>query len=157
MSEETKEWYSFEGTVYPDDRHIIVSREVSTIMQFRHMDFKMEHCILKIALPQETETFNPMLKLHESSKVDVWMLDARGELSPRDSKTWKRAPDRRTRLTTLSFSGGENVTSQEFWCTSGEFTTVELACALTEQECEVDFWQNARVVPRAGVYIIQNS
>ncbi|EMD39079.1 hypothetical protein CERSUDRAFT_47452 [Gelatoporia subvermispora B] len=153
MYEDERSWYLYQGSVYPDDRHVVVSHEVSTIVQFRNIDFRMERCTLVVSIPVHTDTFDPAVKLQSPSAVDVWILDASAELSPRNSGKWGLAPGRRTLFTTLSFDAMENNTSSEFYCPSGEFTTLELTCSRDKfSNCEVDFWQERHVIPRAGKF-----
>ncbi|RDX57165.1 hypothetical protein OH76DRAFT_1335028 [Lentinus brumalis] len=138
------------GTVYPDDRHILVTDKVSTVVQFRHLDYAMERCVVNITIPQQDGHFDPAVKLADPSMVDVWVLDAPTELSRYISGSMERAPARRELLATLTVSRSEASHSSEFHCTSGKFTTVELACSPTHPGCSVDFWQDQRAKPIGG-------
>ncbi|KAI0649023.1 hypothetical protein C8Q79DRAFT_487874 [Trametes meyenii] len=147
------------GAVYPDDRHVLVSKQVSTVVQFRNLDYAMERCILNISLPVGNPDFNPDISVSESSQVDVWILDNAAELAQDIRGTLGGAPSRRTLLATLPFptSGGWR-RSPEFHCPSGAFTTLELSCSIAyNTDCQVDFWQDRRAKPVGGVYIVQSS
>ncbi|KAI0945778.1 hypothetical protein AcW1_001920 [Taiwanofungus camphoratus] len=155
MTEDHRQWRSAQGTIYPDDRHILVSAETSTVVQFRNLDYMMERCVLTASLPRHTEPSDPATTLYEPSRVDVWLLDTTTEISPYIVGAWERAPKRRGLLTTLTFSKEGPSTSEEFHCPSGEFTALEFACAPSKPSCSVDFWQDQRAIPRGGVYMTQ--
>ncbi|KAM5531783.1 hypothetical protein V8D89_014553 [Ganoderma adspersum] len=59
------------GRVYPDDRHIVISHEVSTIIQFRNLDYGMERCALHFEVPSPFGRFDPMVNLMEYSQADI--------------------------------------------------------------------------------------
>ncbi|KZT07895.1 uncharacterized protein LAESUDRAFT_724363 [Laetiporus sulphureus 93-53] len=155
MREDDRQWRSSYGTVYPDDRHIVISSETSTIVQFRNLDYAMERCILTALLPRHTEPFDPQVSLRDPSTVDVWELDTTTEIARYIPDTWHRAAKRRQLFTTLEFSHAGPSNSSEFHCPSNEFTTLEFACSPTKPDCSVDFWQDQRAVPRGGIYIVQ--
>ncbi|CCL98325.1 uncharacterized protein FIBRA_00319 [Fibroporia radiculosa] len=155
MSEDHRQWRSSQGTVYPDDRHVIVSPDTSTIIQFRNLDYAMERCILTVSLPRHTQPFDPETEVNDPSVVDIWALDTATEISPHIAGTWERAPQRRELLTTLTFSRTGPSNSSEFRCPSNEFTTLELACTSSMSSCNVNFWQDQKAVPRGGVYLTQ--
>ncbi|KAL6299315.1 hypothetical protein BKA93DRAFT_829974 [Sparassis latifolia] len=156
MREDSRQWHSRLGTVYPHDRHITVSHETSTILQFRNLDYAMERCVLTLTLPLKTDVLDPAISIHDPSILDVWVLNASLELSPHITGTWKHAPARRSLLATFAVSLDNLSLSGEFHCPSEEFTTLELACSSTVSACRVDFWQNLRLVPIGGIYITQS-
>lgn len=156
-------------TYYPDDRHVVVSPNVrlsplhnvptdrrcpqtSTIIQFRHLDYGMERCVLNASLPGSSAQFDPAIALADPAAVDVWLLEGPStELTPANGTAWTRAPRRTsTKLAELAFSrAGAESSSGEFACLSGGFTTVELACAprASGVPCLVDFWQDPERAP----------
>ncbi|KAJ3571227.1 hypothetical protein NP233_g3892 [Leucocoprinus birnbaumii] len=138
------------GTIHTDDRHIYVTPEVSTIIQFRHMDYGMEKCSLYAILPDYVEE-----KEFIGSSVDVWLLDSSTEFSRQTLPEWPVAPQRRRLLTSFTFSSSDGPVI-EFDCPSYGLTTLELACS-SSMPCQVDFWQDKRRVPLGGVYVIQKS
>ncbi|KAH9847673.1 hypothetical protein C2E23DRAFT_889780 [Lenzites betulinus] len=146
------------GTVFPDDRQIRVSASVSTLVQFRTLDYAMESCVVNLSLPVETEKFQPDIDLVEHSMIDIWALEDTEELA-QDIRgaLLARAPRRRTLLATLPFPASGSRQSPEFRCPSGKFTTIELACSNVNAACLVEFWQSRRVKPVGGVYIVQSS
>jgi hypothetical protein len=171
MTEDDQGWISNIGAVYPDDRHITISSKVhfippgnqtplltsyklqnSTILHFRHLDFAMEECMLMFVLPQRSDSFNPNAELTVPSMVDVWILDSSSEISRHIYSTWKFAPTRLRKLTTLEFSEHNPSSSGNFSCPTNEFTTFELACSPVTPSCNVDFWQNHEATPRGGLF-----
>ncbi len=165
------------GTVYPDDRRILisdnvssrtfmepepsltVSTKVSTIVQFRNLDYAMESCILNFSVPVETAGFHPDVSLAPSSIIDVWTLADSGELAQdiRGRDILARAPARRTLLATLPFPASGSQQSKAFHCPSGAFTALELVCSHTAPACRVDFWQDRRAKPVGGEYLSPRS
>ncbi|KAI0318248.1 hypothetical protein OF83DRAFT_1242529 [Amylostereum chailletii] len=155
MHQDERGWYPSPGSIYPDDRHIVISREHSSVAQFRHLDFGMERCVLTASLPFKTDTFDPTISLTSPSTIDVWILDQPHELSPYTPGTWDRAAKRTRKLATLTFSSDAQTSSDAFRCPSAEFSTFELACAESQPDCRVDFWQDQRILPVGGLYITQ--
>lgn len=153
--EDHRQWRSHLGTVYPDDRRIIVSAETSTIVQFRNIDYAMEHCVLTASIPRHTEPHDPAVTLLDPTDVDIWMLDMTEEMSPHIPGTWERAARRRSLLATMAFSREGQTNSTSFHCASNEYTTLELSCASSENPCLLDFWQDQRAKPRGGFYMTQ--
>ncbi|KAF8960216.1 hypothetical protein BDZ97DRAFT_1666087 [Flammula alnicola] len=159
MREDDRSWRSKLGTVYPDDRHIVISEKVSTIIQFRHIDYAMERCVLNVTIPQRTKKFDPFLDIVYPSTFDIWILDIVAEISRYTDTVWKFAPRRRKLFTTLTFSenDGGGLSSEEFHCPSNEFTTLEFACSPALPSCRVDFWQDRRTLPSAGTLAFYHS
>ncbi|KAI0309237.1 hypothetical protein OF83DRAFT_1023730, partial [Amylostereum chailletii] len=139
MREDTRAHNTPHGYVFPDDRHIVVSTEASTVVQFRHLDHGMERCTFQLSFPLTTEGFGPIAT--QPGDVDIWVLDAPEEISPHAPESWKHAPRRVELLATLPLSSDAPRLSDEFACPSGGWTTLELACAVSTPRCMVDFWQ----------------
>ena len=168
MREEERGRLTEFGTVYPDDRHILITNkvrrfnqsdlvaddltmgQVSTVVQFRHLDYAMERCVLNITIPQPDGHFDPAVKLTNPSMIDVWVLDSLTEFSRYITGSMGNAPSRRELLTTLIVFWSESSHSSAFHCESGEFTTLELVCAPSDPHCSVDFWQDQRAKPIGG-------
>lgn len=151
------------GTVYSDDRHIHVTdwvrllfllfatalltsvEQVSSIIQFRHLDYAMERCSLNAVIPEYVENGSS-----NGNMIDIWLLDTSVEISRQLSHSWASAPKRRRRLTSLTLTSSSAV-SYDFHCPSNEFTTLELSCpSFPNRPCHVDFWQDRRRVPIGG-------
>lgn len=145
MTEDHKSQRTAIGTVYPDLRHIHITKEISTIVQFRHIDYGMERCTLNHSVPPHSDS--------KPSVVEVWELDIAVEISRYIGDTWKTAAPRRTLITTMVFP--PNGDTYSFHCPSNEFSTFELACPSRSNGCQVDFWQDQRAQPIAGIYLVQ--
>ncbi|KAI9433473.1 hypothetical protein H4582DRAFT_1819741 [Lactarius indigo] len=114
---------------------------VSTIVQFRAIDYGMENCSLALAPPPAAaEGATPV-----DVELDVWALaDAprrpgrrlNANLDVR-TLTWASRPERKERIGTLSVVGGVPGETRTFVCPSGSYHTLEIACA-TARGCDVD-------------------
>ena len=125
--------------------------QVSTVLQFRNMDYAMEHCVLHFEIPQGGRHLEPDIRLvPDPSEVDVWVLDMETEMSRHIRGSMDYAPARKHLLTTLRMSMTGQSQSEMFECRSGMYTTVELACSTGERGCDVDFWQSKRAKPIGG-------
>ncbi|EEB87723.1 hypothetical protein MPER_14831, partial [Moniliophthora perniciosa FA553] len=84
LSEDERGYYSREGAIYPDDRHIKVSSKVSTVIQFRNLDYGMERCALYISVPALNMPHDPATNIEpeDGARVDIWTLDTSDEISP---------------------------------------------------------------------------
>ncbi|TFK23512.1 hypothetical protein FA15DRAFT_462935 [Coprinopsis marcescibilis] len=152
MTEDTSRQHdTSRGTVYPDDRHFIASREASTIVQFKTLDYGMERCILHATFPNRTKELNPAIEVAPFSTINVWRLDRDHEISPRNPDSWKYAPNRKSLLALFDFPSSGTWSSKEFNCDSLSFVTLEFACA--SSNCHVEFWQD-RISPN-GIYLEQ--
>ncbi|KAJ8488209.1 hypothetical protein ONZ51_g3697 [Trametes cubensis] len=146
------------GTVYPDDRRIFVTDTMSTVAQFRNLDYAMESCVLFMSLPAVSATYDPEITLTPDSVIDVWILDESVELAQDMRGSLDRAAARRELLATLAFPASGAAQTKEFLCPSRAFTTLELTCSpKAASGCHVDFWQDRRGKPISGVYIVQSS
>jgi hypothetical protein len=174
MLEDDRQHDTVYGVIYPDDRHVVVSErvrkfilltrprcanalfflpQISTILQFRNLDYGMETCTLNITQPLRSSVFDPAARFAETSSIDVWHLEVAGELSPHRPEIWSHAPVRTQVLTTVDWTAGATLSSPEFLCKSGGWSSFELACSPSNsQECLVDFWQDQRASPPGGEY-----
>ncbi|KAJ3753848.1 hypothetical protein EV360DRAFT_29548, partial [Lentinula raphanica] len=84
MHEDDRGYYSQEGAIYPDDRHISISPLVSTLIQFHNVDYGLEQCTLTIIIPSLNMSHNPNTRLYPSdgTLVDIWELEMTDEISP---------------------------------------------------------------------------
>jgi len=155
MHEDYRQWKTQEGTIYSDDRHFVTKATTATVLQFRHLDYAMERCILNVTVPVQTEPLDAAENSRPASILDVWVLDSSLELSP--YALWDRAPTRRARFTSLEVSPGSGIASEEFPCPSGQFSTFEITCAPQTPDCYVDFWQNRRAPAVQGIFLTQSS
>jgi hypothetical protein len=107
----------------------------------------MERCYLRALIPQ----YNEKESIGSGSVIDVWLLEASGEISQEIYQSSTSAPNRRLLLTSLVLSESLDA-SYEFDCPSKEFTTLEFSCPFpSDVYCHVDFWQDKRRTPTAGL------
>ncbi|KAI0067446.1 hypothetical protein BV25DRAFT_1819784 [Artomyces pyxidatus] len=129
--------------VVPDNvRTFQVSPEISTIVQFRAIDYGMENCTLTLALPAP----------HSDVQLDVWALSTSTRLDVR-TLSWKTRPPRTERVGHATNLIGE-VTFTPFQCSSGSYHTFEVSCA-TGGDCAVDFTIRGGGRDMTGLYVMQ--
>ncbi|KIK54827.1 hypothetical protein GYMLUDRAFT_147472, partial [Collybiopsis luxurians FD-317 M1] len=80
LHEDYRHYYSPEGFVYPDDRHIVASPQKSTILQFMNQDFGMENCTLEVSIPPQNASWDAGVEIDSRSVLEIWMLDNSEEL-----------------------------------------------------------------------------
>ena len=116
-------------------------RKVSTIVQFRAIDYGMENCSLALAPAPSAEGAAAAVDI----ELDVWALaDAprrpgrrlNANLDVR-TLTWASRPERKEHIGMLSMIGGAPGETRVFACPSGSYHTLEIACATT-RGCDVD-------------------
>ncbi|KAF9000121.1 hypothetical protein BDQ17DRAFT_1245790 [Cyathus striatus] len=137
LHEDTRQYPTEEGIVYPDDRHFIFSSETTTVAQFRSQDYGMERCTLTINLTDYLFSQRPL-------SVDVWELDSSTEISRYIPSAWATAPQRRKIFGTFEADDNSELPwiSNEFSCPSGSLMTFEFGCSSKIPECQIDFWQH---------------
>lgn len=115
-----------------------IGRQISTIAQFRVMDYGMEKCSLAFHLPDSpTPYLDPIISTTsgEDAIVDVWLLSPNGPLDPR-SLTWSSKPTARLHLGTLSIAHNRATSLPPLPCTSNSFQAYQLTCV--SDGCLVD-------------------
>ncbi|KAF9524161.1 hypothetical protein CPB83DRAFT_861715 [Crepidotus variabilis] len=153
MSEDDRSKFTPVGKIYPNSRHISITPAASTIIQFRHLDYRMERCSLMRNLPTRTKRFDPAISAEPISVIDLWSLDTTTEISRHIGDSWKYAPKRLRVLTSFSFNDS---LTYDFDCLSNQFSTFELACSpLSSSICHIDFWQDHQLAPSGGIHILQ--
>ncbi|EGN92260.1 hypothetical protein SERLA73DRAFT_173018 [Serpula lacrymans var. lacrymans S7.3] len=104
------------GTISPEDRRVHITPTISTILQFRALDFGMEHCQLQVVLPTSVAS-NTL-----SYKTCPGFIGKIADIKVDYGLTW----------------------SHNFTCATDEVITFELACSSSKNpggECYVDWWQ----------------
>lgn len=154
LHEETREHDTTLGVVYPDDRHFIISPNITTIVQFRTLDYGMERCTLHASLPDKTDALDPAATIVHPSTLDIWRLNIDYEITRHRPESWKFAPLRKSLFGTFEFPQGEDWASDDFHCRSLSYTTLEFTCSTKTPDCHVDFWQDR--ASANGIYIRQH-
>ncbi|THU92334.1 hypothetical protein K435DRAFT_820512 [Dendrothele bispora CBS 962.96] len=159
LPEDERSYSSREGYIYTDDRHVLITPEISTIIQFRNQDYGMENCTLEPTIPSLGNSpvdLDSSVRIDHLSIVEIWMLDNTREISRYDPVSWKHAPLRKTLLASISVSGEVwNEQKFHFRCPSNGFSTFEFACSKLSPNCHIDFWQRKSTPPN-GIYIVQH-
>ncbi|KAH9160566.1 hypothetical protein EDB89DRAFT_2081704 [Lactarius sanguifluus] len=126
--------------------------KVSTVVQFRAIDYGMENCSFALA-PSEGAAGVVI-------ELDVWALaDAprrpgrrlNANLDVR-TLTWASRPERKEHIGTLSVVGGSPGETRMFACPSGSYHTLEIACATT-RGCDIDILGVGH--GESGIYVKQ--
>ncbi|KAJ3927217.1 MAG: hypothetical protein NXY57DRAFT_926681 [Lentinula lateritia] len=132
-----------------------VSSEISTIIQFRTIDYGMENCSLVLTVPM-TLTGNssfeaPDFDKQKASQIHIWAVS---QLSKLDSQniTWNTKPPLRTFLGQLDARMGFTATISNFPCKSGAYFTFELSCATVD--CGIDATMKNK--DAVGLYLLQH-
>ncbi|KAH9163298.1 hypothetical protein EDB89DRAFT_1912752 [Lactarius sanguifluus] len=130
------------GYVPLDARRLWVTGDVSTVVQFRAIDYGMENCSLALA-PSEGAAGVDV-------ELDVWALADAPRLPGRRlnanldvrTLTWASRPERKEHI-------GE---TRMFACPSGSYHTLEIACATT-RGCDIDILGVGH--GESGIYVKQ--
>ncbi|KAK7438886.1 hypothetical protein VKT23_017812 [Stygiomarasmius scandens] len=91
MPEDDRSYSSREGYIYTDDRHVLVTPKISTVIQFRNQDYGMENCTLEPTIPDATNSpadLDSSVHIDHTSVVEIWMLDNTREISRYDPVSW---------------------------------------------------------------------
>jgi hypothetical protein len=127
------------GTLSPDARRFSVERGVSSLAQFRIVDFGMERCHLELDLRHFLiENAN---WAWPSPQLDVWKLDV-----PLDrflqvrALSWNTRPERSQKLVSWSLKSDTVFSSGDLDCQWGTFPAFEFQCEAVG--CVVSFWSN---------------
>ncbi|KAG6848397.1 hypothetical protein H0H93_000549 [Arthromyces matolae] len=143
MREDERGHSSSVGTIYPDDRHFVVTPQIATVAQFRHLDYGMEFCKLVLKIPVPSPSLDPSVEIIDPTTIDIWSLDSPDELTP--YTVWNTAPARKSLFATFNVSATEEAVSTEFRCMSGAFSTLEFVCSDAHAPCHIDFWQDKEI------------
>ncbi|KAM5531441.1 hypothetical protein V8D89_014898 [Ganoderma adspersum] len=135
-------WHETWGMLSPHERHLHVTPNVHTIVQFRAIDFGMEDCHLVFTLPPlgfplEDRAFFAM---NPASHFDVFRFAA---ARPLDMKvlSYRTRPKREEKVATLQARLDGDTEIHRFECPRGSLHVFEVACAEGE-ECMVDVWSS---------------
>jgi len=118
------------GTVYPELSDMVATSSISTIVQFRALDYGMELCELSITIPLKDSSVYPLIL--PSSPIQVYTL---GEKKPlyADSLSYENRP-RRGNLIGEPHLKRNSTWKHTFQCLMDEIYTFEVACANVEIE-----------------------
>ncbi|KAG6816783.1 hypothetical protein H0H87_003046 [Tephrocybe sp. NHM501043] len=113
---------SLSGTVYPEDKKVVVVNKVSTIMQFRAIDYGMEICELQINLPLMSTPAG------EIKVISIYRLESSVPLDL-ETLSYMTSPRRIGRLGEIrALPSQETHWHRRMSCTLEEVITIELSC-----------------------------
>ena len=127
----------------------IVHCKVTTIVQFRAIDFGMERCELQLAIQPQVSDITP-----KPFTLEIFRLNSTLPLDTQ-ALTYDTRPPRVSKVTAVEVNRAV-VThwSRNFACASDEVLTFELACipTLDDGDCRVEWWQNKKD-PKTGMHL----
>ncbi|KAI0325746.1 hypothetical protein GY45DRAFT_1329853 [Cubamyces sp. BRFM 1775] len=149
-------WHTRYGRMSPNERHLHVTSDIHTIVQFRAIDFGMEDCHLVFSLPPPDTPLEAgaSFAMSPAARFDVFRLDAQ---KPIDVKTLSH----RTRPPVLGrvahaveprADGGETLIHR-FPCAWSSLHAFAVACA-QGTDCMLDVWSSHNTT--YGVNLVQH-
>ncbi|KAJ6490182.1 hypothetical protein DFH09DRAFT_865623, partial [Mycena vulgaris] len=119
------------GTIYPEVGQVVVSNSISTIVQFRALDFGMEACELRIEIPTNASmvSANRTLTL-SSSSLEIFAVDYNKRLHA-DTLSYASRPTRGNKIADVVLGYGAQWT-HHFSCRMDDMFAFELTCPLLD-------------------------
>ncbi|KAG1765394.1 hypothetical protein EV702DRAFT_981590 [Suillus placidus] len=120
------------GTISPDDRKVHVTQTVSTIFQFRAIDWGMEICELHVALPPvDRPTTLALYRLNATVPVDISTL------------SFNVRPPRVAKLDNIVPGQHSLDWHRKLSCAMDDVLVFELGCSEDELSgrCDIEWWQ----------------
>lgn len=142
------------GTIYPEDKRLRVTQSISTVIQFRAIDWGMEICEVHVRLPR---TESPI-------QVSIFRLESNLPIDPM-TLTYRTLPKRVSKLADITTETIRDTHwHRKLACATEEVLTFELACSslmADPSQCSLDWWQPPeQLKERANdpsVYIVQHA
>ncbi|KZS89250.1 hypothetical protein SISNIDRAFT_497613 [Sistotremastrum niveocremeum HHB9708] len=151
------------GWVGPDDRHFVLTNEISTIGQFRTRDYGAQQCTLHFYFPEEArrpkygwedipEVVTWDIRHHVD--VNIYFLDAGEHVFNERTLNHDNKPARSHHLGTVTIGGNSTIVTERFHCETNTLYSFEFECA--SEDCFVDSWQDEEA-PKVGVRMEQST
>ncbi|KAG9221717.1 hypothetical protein CCMSSC00406_0005630 [Pleurotus cornucopiae] len=143
FEDDVKRYMTTIGTISPRDRRVLITDTISTVVQFRAIDYGMERCELHLALPSLDSA---LLSGNQTMALSVHRLNT---TIPLDVSTLSHTskPIRMTKVGDVHLSSklGE-VWQRSFSCKTEEVLSFELTCSpeTTTKGCHIEWWQNMK-------------
>jgi hypothetical protein len=166
FSQWTDLWLTKNGYIPLDDRKLLVTAEISTIVQFRVLDWGMENCTIIFDIPiSDTSGSSSESHWARSSRKEADLPSRIGtrlllhELEAPHKLdftrlTYSNKPRRVREIAQIDIHRGHKLELPSFQCTSGTYFTVEVSCAPEDaEECALEYLAVNRHV--SGMYIYQ--
>ncbi|KAH9484722.1 hypothetical protein JR316_0001622 [Psilocybe cubensis] len=157
FDDDPKRYMSFTGYVSPEDRRVMVSPSISTIVQFRAIDFGMEKCELKLLIPANRNSSSGLPFLLSIHRLETTQPINTKELS------FHNSPRRLTAVANLEFFPNTGVAWQRtFHCAWDDILTFDIGCSdevgFQSDACSLEWWQNKEEdKPTQGIFMVQHS
>ncbi|KAJ7792080.1 hypothetical protein B0H13DRAFT_1675804 [Mycena leptocephala] len=126
------------GTIVPEERRVVVGPTISTIIQFRIIDWGMEDCELTLSLPaMDHGTYMKSVtvvlhRLNQTYPLDLTTL------------SYQSRPPHVSKVASIQLTQEVTVWQRRFRCTSDGVLTFELASSeLNQADFLVEWWQKA--------------
>jgi len=153
---DARRFMSPSGMISSEARRVLVTDTVSTVVQFRAIDYGMEICELHVDLPRLLP--NTTSYPGQNAMVSLFRLSAS---LPVDVKTLSRdtRPARLFKVADIQLSSeGISRWRRKMACASEEVLSFELASFGSDYGCHVEWWQD-REDPSGnpGIYITQHA
>lgn len=121
----------------------VVNTQISTVFQFRAVDWGMEICELRLSLPPTT--IKHLILPAQSFPLSLYRLDSR---TPIDitALSHRTRPSRLAKIADIPLSYEEGTLShRKFHCEMEEVLTFELSCSEVSQDsaCFMEWWQDS--------------
>jgi len=136
------------GTIVPERRRVLVTPTISTIVEFRSIDWGMEDCELHLSLPSGDASSTVVLyQLNQTHTTDLATL------------SYETRPPRQAELGTFQPSVEGTAWQHRFACPTDTILTFELACSSTsESKCMLEWWQTRDTKePEPIIYLTQHA
>lgn len=127
--------------------------QVSTIAEFRVVDFGMELCTLNAAilpLAQMDESTDFSVSSEDSVLVEIWRLDVTNEIDP-SVLSWATKPKRMALVDRWPVRVGNEYETDEFSCAAMTLQAFEFVCV--GLGCHLGFRQTSDE-PRQGMFCL---
>ncbi|VDB83317.1 unnamed protein product [Peniophora sp. CBMAI 1063] len=145
------------GTISPRQHHVLVKDTISTIVQFRALDWGMEKCELRLSLPAVAS--DALVDPGHVATLSLYRLNTTQQLDP-SVLTYATRPQRVSKVANIDLRHGEEVVwHRNFACSMEQLLTFEVACSINEDDgsgCSVEWWQGIEE-PNPAIYMIQHS
>ncbi|KAI0354404.1 hypothetical protein OH77DRAFT_1548467 [Trametes cingulata] len=147
-------WHERYGTMSPNERRLLVTPSIHTVLQFRAIDFGMEDCHLVFTLPPLSVPLEKgaSFDMIPASRFDVFRLDVQ---RPIDVKklSYRSKPEVLEKVATMVPRVGGETLIHRFPCAWSSLHVFEVACA-KGADCLVDVWSSQNTT--YGVNLIQH-
>ncbi|KAJ3552794.1 hypothetical protein NM688_g3967 [Phlebia brevispora] len=127
------------GTITPEVTQFMVTDTISTVVQFRAIDYGMENCELNVLFPavgagEESQSAISVYRLNTSYALDSSTL------------SYATRPPRLPKLADIPLNALDNIHwHRTFVCPTESVLTFEFACSTSiGHSCNLEWWQNAR-------------